>query len=431
MRYSARDVVGLLRTPVGRVQLAYALRFRAYPLYASAARLKRRRLAGTTRFVAVVGSFGKTTTTRATLAALGDDPERAASHNSWSAIAQRILDARPADGHVVLEVGIDGPGQMQRYADLVQPDVVVVTSIGSEHHRTLGTLERTRDEKAAMVRALRPEGLAVLNGDDPLVRSMARETRARVVTYGLAPSNDVVGSRLTLDWPRGTTLDVTAGGRTRRIQSALLGDTMAYPLLAATAVALAEGRSLDVAAGALERLSPTPLRLEPVELPGGVWLVRDEYKSALETVHAALDLLERIPARRKLVVLGDVSEPPGSQGPIYRELGARLAGIAARVITIGRNHKPLAVGGVRAGADRRTFLDAGLSVERAAELLRAELEPGDVVLLKGRDTQRLERVFATLTGGPVACRIPHCAAKLRCEACPMLHAGWGARRVVV
>ncbi len=431
MRYSARDVVGLLRTPLGRVQLAYAVRFRAYPLYASAARLKRRRLARTTRVVAVVGTFGKTTTTRATLAALGMDPESAAAHNSWSAIAQRILAARPTDRHVVLEVGIDGPGQMQRYAELVQPDAVVVTSIGSEHHRTLGTRERTRDEKAAMVRALRPDGLAVLNGDDPLVRSMAAETRARVVTYGLAPSNDVVGSRLTLDWPRGTTLDVTAGGRTRRIRSALLGDTMASPLLAAVAVALAEGQSLDAAAGALERLAPTPLRLQPVELPGGVWLLRDEYKSALETVHAALDVLERIPARRKLVVLGDVSEPPGSQGPIYRELGARLAGIAARVITVGRNHKPLAVGGVRAGADRRTFLDAGLSVERAAQLLRAALEPGDVVLLKGRDTQRLERVFATLTGGPVACRIPHCAAKLRCEACPMLRAGWGARRVVV
>jgi len=431
MRYSARDLVELLRTPLGRLQLVHGVRHRAFPLYAAAARRHRRRLAGTTRFVAVVGSFGKTTTTRATLAALGGDPARAEGRNAWTAVARAVLAARPEERFCVVEVGIDGPRQMARYADVVRPDVAIVTAVGSEHHRSLGTLERTRDEKGEMVRALAPDGVAVLNGDDPLVLSMRERTRARVVTFGFATSNDVVGSRLALDWPHGTTLDVAAAGRTRRIRSPLLGDKMAYALLAAVAAAVTERRTLDEAADALERLAPTPLRLAPAELPGGVLVVRDEFKSSLETVHAALDVLERIPAARKLVVLGEVSEPPGSQGPIYRELGARLARVAARVVVVGVNHQRLAAGGARAGAARDVFVDAGRSLAHAAAILRAELRPGDVVLLKGRDTQRLERIFVALSGGAVGCDIPSCDAKVRCERCPMLRDGWGTRRVVV
>ena len=430
MKYSPRDLLDLMRTPLGRGEIRYGLRYRAWPIFAAAARVHRRRLGARTRFVAVVGSFGKTTTARAVLAALGRDHASHVAANSWTFVAQRILAVRARDGHAVIEAGINGPGQMARYAAWIRPDVTVVTSIGSEHNRSLGTLERTREEKAAMVRALPASGIAVLNGDDPNVLWMRGQTTARVVTYGFGPGNDVVAGAPRLDWPHGMQLDVSAGGARRTLRLSLVGDKMAYPVLAATAVALAERRDLDAAWRALEELTPTPGRLEPIALPGGAWLLRDEYKSALETVHAALDLLAAIPARRKIVVLGDVAEPMGPQGPIYRELGARLARIATRVIVVGIQHKPLATGARRAGMPPDAIVDARRSVATAIALLRRELQPGDVVLVKGRDTERLDRVSLALLGATIGCELAFCDARDRCDTCPMLAGGWLGRRAV-
>lgn len=430
MKYSPAALLQLLRTPLGRHQIAYGLRFRAWPIYAAAARVHRGRLDGRARFVAIVGSFGKTTTTRAVLAALGRDPHSQVGGNSWSFVAQRVLAARAGE-HTVIEVGISGPGQMARYASLVRPDITVVTSIGSEHNRSLGTLERTRDEKAAMVRALPPDGVALLNGDDPNVLWMRTQTRARVLTYGFGADNDIRGGNVRLDWPHGMRLDVTVAGATREVRSVLIGRTMAYPLLAGVAVGHTEGRDPDEVARALAVVEPPPGRLERIALANGVWLLRDEYKSALETVHAALDVVEQIPARRKIVVLGEIAEPFGSQGPIYRDLGARLAGIATCVIVVGSHHQPIAAGAARAGLARTAVLDAGRSVARTSELLGAMLEPGDVVLLKGRDTQKLDRIYLALTGQQVGCDLVTCDAKLRCARCPMLARGWQGRPVVM
>ena len=197
------------------------------------------------------------------------------------------------------------------------------------------------------------------------------------------------------------------------------------------AVGLAEGRALADVARDLGRVTTPPGRLEPIALPDGVWLLRDEYKSPLETVHAALDVLEQIPARRKIVVLGDVAEPVGKQGPLYRDLGARLARVATRVIVAGIQHQPIAVGAAHAGMPRAAILDAGRSVARATALLRELLEPGDVVLLKGRDTEKLERIYLALAGHAVGCELVQCAARMRCARCPMLARGWQGREVVL
>jgi len=424
VKYSPRQILDLLRTPAGRSVVAYGVRYRAWPLLAAAARVHRRRLGERTRFVAVVGSFGKTTTARAVRAALGLDPDAHPAANSWSFLAAAVLRVRPGARHAVLEAGISGPGQMVHYATLIRPDVTVVTSIGSEHNRSLHTLEGTRHEKAEMVRALPAHGIAVLNGDDPNVLWMRSQTAARVVTFGFGADNDVVGSDVRLDWPHGMRLTVTVHGEPHELRSRLLGDKMAGALLAAVAVGVAEGRALDDVLRDVAAVAPTPGRLQPVPLANGAWLVRDDYKAGLETIEAALDVLERIPVARKLVVLGDVTEPVGPQGPIYRALGARLGGFATRVLVIGRHRRSLAAGARQAGHTGDVFEGTGHSIVRATALLSAALAPGDVVLLKGREDERIERVALALTGRDVRCALRHCDAKVRCHVCPMLERGW-------
>ncbi len=381
-----------------------------------------------TRIVAVTGSYGKSTAVRSIVAALGDWVQWKPAGNHKAGIAQALFQLRPADRNTVLEIGIDGPGQMGPLARVVRPDVTVVTSIGTEHHRSLGTLEKTRDEKADLVRALSPSGLAVLNGDDPNVRWMAEETRAKVVLFGLGPENDIRARDLELEWPHRMRFGLETPRGNRTVRTRLIGRYMVYPILAAVATALAEGCDLDECLERLERQAPTPGRMEVRQLENGATLLCDYFKSSYETITAALEVFEQIPAKRRIVVMGEVSEPPGSQGPIYREIGERIARVAAWAVFLGHNFQRYKAGATRGGLPATALTDAGNSVLWAVESLRGNLGPGDVILIKGRDTQKLDRIACALEGRRVRCELTVCQlGQFRWHAWPMLGRGWGGR----
>ena len=428
-----KRIPALIRSPVGRLELWAGVKGRAWPILLPLAALYRRTFARRTRIVAVVGSFGKSTTMRAVTVAFGQKVHRRAMSNAKNAVAGAVFRIRPTDRRAVIEVGIDKPGKMATYARLVLPNVTIVTSIGSEHNRSFKTLQITRSEKAEMVRVLPPSGLAVLNGDDPNVLWMRSQTAARVVTFGFAETNEVRASEVVFDWPSGMHFTMHAGGESRSCRTTLAGRHMVYPILAAATVALAEGFTLDEIIPRLEELAPTGGRMESLTLANGAVLLRDDFKSALETYDAALDTLSEIPAKRRIIVFGEVSEPPGSQGPIYRRLGNRVAHIASRVIVVGDRGtwKPFAAGAKGGGLTRDRLINAENSVSRAIEAVRDELAPGDVVLVKGRDNQRLGRVGLALTGRTVGCDIKFCNATLRCEKCPMLERGWNGVKAVM
>ena len=431
-RYQMVDILYLIRTPLGRIQFCHGIYYRLWPLLSALAAWYRRKVVFHTRVVAVVGSFGKSTTTRAVTAALQRPVAGKLSLNCWSYVSGVVFRIRRDDRHSVIEIGINGTGQMSQYANMIRPDIVVVTSIGSEHHRSLGSLQVTCAEKARMIEALPESGLAVLNGDDPNVRRMARLTKARVVTYGYDISNDIRASEAGLVWPEGMEFKLHMKGETRTVRSALIGRYMVYPVLAAIAVASFEGFSIDQILSSLQSTPPTPGRLEPVQLPDGVVLLRDDYKSSLETVHVALDVFSDLPAGRRGIVMGEVSEPPGSQGPIYREIGRRIAATADYVIFVGSNFQRYAAGAREAGMPASAMFDAKGSVLRAAEYLRSQLTAGDAVLIKGRDTQRLGRVALELSGRKVRCDIDFCDTRVvTCADCPMLECGWDGLRVVM
>lgn len=431
-RYSPGDIPHLLRTPLGRIQFFHGIYYRLWPVLSRLAGFYRGVWVRRTRVVAVVGSFGKTTTTRAVTTALQRPIYSRLYLNCWSYLAGAIFRINRGDRCAVLEVGINGTGQMSQYAKMIRPDITVVTFIGSEHHRSLGSLKTTRNEKAEMVRALPPGGVAVLNGDDKNVMWMASQTAARIVTFGFDPSNEIRASDLKLDWPKGMRFLLHVDDRRYPVSTTLIGKNMVYPLLAAVAVARVENLPLEQTLSSLQSINPTPGRLQPRLLEGAVLLLRDDYKSTLETVHAALDVFAETPASRRIVVMGEVSEPPGSQGPIYRELGRRISTMADIAVFLGGNFQRYAAGARLGGMDNANLFDAKSSVLDATALLRRTLKPGDSVLIKGRDTQRLERITLALAGREVRCDIDFCDTRvLSCEECPMLERGWKGRRVVI
>jgi len=426
VRYSLSDFYGLLRTPAGRIQIREGIRYRSWPLLSRLAKLHRATLANKTHVIAIVGSYGKTTTTYATTVALGLPIHPEFSYNCWSGLAQAMLRIRRSQRFAVIEAGINAPGQMKEYAALVRPDIAVVTSIGTEHHRSLHTLEQTRDEKAAMVRRLPATGTAILNGDDPNVMWMKSQTQARIVTFGFGEANDIRATDVQLNWPHGTRFVIHVDGNSQEMSVRLIGDRMVYPILAAIAVARTAGINMDQVLHSLEALQPVSGRLQPMELANGVWLLRDDHKSPMETINNALEVFGQIPAKRKIVALGAVTEPTGKQGPIYREIGEKVGALVSLVVVISSNKdfESYATGAARRGLPRSAIVSAGHSNQLAAKILQEQLQPGDVLLIKGRFEQHLERIALSLMGRTVRCDIEPCWLKKHCEECPMLERGW-------
>jgi UDP-N-acetylmuramyl pentapeptide synthase len=408
-----------LATPEGRLMLAAPLSWLFWPLLAPLAALARRTWRRRVTVVAVTGSFGKTTTTRAIRAALDLPPRDGRIWNFGIALAWALLRA-PGGRRLVVEVGISAPGQMRGYARMLRPDVVVVTSIGREHVGALGDLDGVAREKGELVAGARPGATVVVDGDDPRVAALAtRLAGANEVRCGLGGGNDLRAEAIRLDWPPATRFDLVADGARRPVRLRLVGEPMARATLYALAVARALGVGLDAAIGRLERLAPTPGRLEPRPQAGGAWILSDEFKAGTETVDRALEALAALPAKRRLVVIGQVEEAPKPMRAYYRELGRRIGGIAARVVVVGE-----AADAVRSGLRAAGVAPEAIASCREVFDVPAALGPlgdGDLVLVKGRIDQKLERAVRRIEGLPVGCRLVRCPlSAMRCTDCPAL-----------
>ncbi len=418
----------LLRSPVAlKAQLLARVLLVLGPTLSWIGAIYRRAWIPKCRIIVVVGSHGKTTTANVVAAALDCVSDSGLSGNIQALVALDLFRLRRRTPRAVFEVGIGIKGQMKAFARMLRPDVVIVTSIGSEHQQNLGSLEDIRAEKAIMVEALLPEGLAVLNGDDSNVLWMRSRTKARVIQCGFADDNDVRATKMSLTYPPGMDVSLAYGNTELELTTSLAGQTMVFPILAAVAIGQEEGITEPDLLRRLEAVQPVERRMARVALPNGAWAIVDDRKSLPETVSAALETLAELPALRKWVVLGELGMPPDRPiEMLYRSTGADLGRVCDRLVLTTpdpRKRKLLVTGAMSAGlaAERITSVDG--SLQSAAEHLKRHLKPGDVVLFKGRFPERLVRIALALEGIEVSCWVPRCEARmLECRTCPALTA---------
>jgi UDP-N-acetylmuramoyl-tripeptide--D-alanyl-D-alanine ligase len=325
----------------------------------------RRHFLKQTRIVAIVGSLGKTTT-RLVLATALDCPDRNFSYSNYGAnLAGNLLRVRRGDKYAVLEAGISRPGQMGGYADMIRPDIVVVTSIASEHNGSFPTLLDTSQEKAQMASALPETGLAILNGDDENVRWMAGQTRARILTFGINASNDVRATKVNVNDDGSATLEIQAAGAVFHFHSPLVGRHMIYPILAAVAVAHAEKMDIAGLFPKLADIRPAVSRMEWHTLSNGIRILDDSFKSTQETIETAMETFSKMTGR-KIVLMGKIEEPMGKVRDRYREIGAKLAPFANYILCIGGDDvKSVRAGAVEAGMDSSAIKFLGSRIDGA------------------------------------------------------------------
>lgn len=416
----------LLKTPPGRRTLGREFLHRCYPIVKPFASVYRRTIFRKVKIISVIGSLGKSTTCRA-IAVVAGDTKLEGFSNSTTSIVRNLLKHGPSSPYAVLETGIEGPGYMSGYATMLKPDIVVVTSIASEHILTFGTLEKTRSEKSKMLMGLSPEKTAILNADDPNVMWMAPLTRARMITYGINEKSNVQAKNIQINPPAGMIFDVVINKDSYRLRVPWLGRHLIYPALAALAVAVAEGIDISESCRNLEKLTPVVGRMQGVVLPSGAVLIRDDCKATRESVWSALETLEEYPAERKFLVLGGVSEILNNERyDFFRDLGSRISKAAdyGYLYMKGNCFRRCRVGAAAGGMDRDRLTRVKLDPLSILHLLPDDLGKGDVILVKGRPEYKISRLSLALTGKKVSCRIMSCPVKPTCcDDCSALARG--------
>ena len=349
------------------------------------------------RIVAVTGSYGKTTTKEAIAAVLAERfavCKALGTENNEIGIPRTVARCGPEDEVLVLEMGAQWRGEIAGYCRKIRPHVGVVTAVGPVHLELFGSLDRVQQAKAELVQALPARGTAVLNGDDLRVTQMHTQTRAAAITYGVEGETDVTARNIALQSDGWTRFDVDAGRQQGSVKTRILGRAGVYAALAATAVGRVFGLTLSEIASGLAKVRPAPGRLHVRPGRNDSVLIDDAYNANRISAVVALELLTQLSGRgKRFAVLGDMLELGEYTAEEHRQLGEAAAPYVDRLVTVGSDSARIAAGARAAGlapAQIAEFpashsdgavLDAALQAAEA--LLSREVQPQDVVLIKG------------------------------------------------
>ena len=357
--------------------------------------------------IGITGSSGKTSSKdllRQVIERLGPTVAPAGSMNNELGHPYTVLRADAATQFLVLEMGARGVGHIRHLAEIAPPRIGVVLNVGSAHLGEFGTQEAIAVAKGELVEALPSDGVAVLNADDRLVLAMAARTAARVITFGEAASADVRADAVELDELGRAAFVLSIAGQSAPVQLRLVGGHHVSNALAVAGVAHALGMPVvEIAAALSSATAASRWRMELTERPDGVLVINDAYNANPESMRAALKALAAVARPRKaaggrsIAVLGPMAEL-GETAPQEHDALGRLAVRldVSLVIAVGAEAKPIAHGAALEGSwngEARWVPD----VDAAVALLRAELAPPDVVLVKASRAASLERVAAAIT----------------------------------
>ena len=294
----------------------------------------------------------------------------------------------------VLEMGTYGPGEVTLLCSIASPHIGIVTNVGPTHMERMGSLERIAQAKAELVRALPADGLAILNGDDPLVAAMAAQSSAPVMIYGLNPNSDLWGDEIESAGLEGIRFVYHYRGEAVPVHVPLLGRHSVHTALRAAAVGIALGLSWgEIVAGLQD--TTAQLRLVAVAGVNDSTIIDDTYNASPASVLAALNLLEELDGRH-IAVLGDMLELGKFEEKGHRLVGARAAIVAQLLVAVGERARWIAEEALAQGMSPR-HVALVPSAEEAVSTLRTWVQPGDMILVKGSRAMALERVVDALS----------------------------------
>ena len=353
--------------------------------------------------VGITGSSGKTTTkdlAAQLIETLGPTVSPRNSYNNEIGLPLTVLRVTGQTRYLIAEFSARAPGDIARLCAVAPPRLGAVLCVGHAHAGEFGSIEDVARAKAELPEALPPDGVALLNADDPRVLAMAGRTAARVVTFGRAAAAAVRADDVTVDEAGRPAFTLVTGEASAPVRLRLHGAHNVSNALAAAAVARELGISVAaIAAGLSAAVARSRWRMEFTERPDGVTVINDAYNANPEAMRAALGTLAVLArSRRAFAVLGYMTELGGQAREFHEQAGllAAEAGLAG-LIVVGDDAAPI-LSGARAHHSWHGELLAVPDAAAAVQAMQQRLRRGDVVLVKGSRAVRMERVALALTG---------------------------------
>lgn len=351
------------------------------------------------KIVGIAGSIGKTTTKEFTASLLSRQfnvHKSEGNFNNYLGLSLSLLKITPGQQISVLEMGTSAPGEIQGLTRIAPPDVSVITNINPVHLEFFRTLEGIARAKKEILEGTKKGGTAVLNGDDAMVRKIARDWKGEAFFFGLSSRCEVRASAIRKMGMEGLEFELDLAGRKKKVRFPFLYEDYLYNLLAAVGVCCAFSVPFESIVGQISELRPFSKRGSLVSLGRRIKLIDDSYNSNPKALEGALKGLAGLPAKRKLAVLGDMLELGEKEVDFHRRAGKMVAECGWDVlITIGPLSLDLAEGAFSAGMPRDHIFSFAAS-EEAAEKIPALIQEGDLVLVKGSHGIKTEKVVEKL-----------------------------------
>jgi UDP-N-acetylmuramoyl-tripeptide--D-alanyl-D-alanine ligase len=346
------------------------------------------------RVIGVTGSAGKTTTKECVatvLAAQFNVLKSAGNLNNHFGVPLQLLRLEPEHDVAVIEMGMNHAGEIAALAKIAEPDWGVISNVAPVHLEFFpdGILGIAR-AKFELVQALPEEGFAFLNADDPYVAAFGRGLGERAIFYGIHPGAEVWAIDVTEAGLDGMRFSVSAGSELAPVHLQMLGRHNVLNALAAVAVGLKSGMTLEACAAAIGEMRASEKRGAVVEWHGAK-IVNDCYNSNPVALNAMVDALKSMPATRRIVVAGEMLELGPAAVSLHTSCGRHMAGVD---FVVGvRGFALELVSGVFEVGGKALFVD---TPEQAGKWLAENLRDGDAVLLKASRGVRLEGALAAL-----------------------------------
>jgi UDP-N-acetylmuramoyl-tripeptide--D-alanyl-D-alanine ligase len=346
--------------------------------------------------IAVTGSAGKTTTKEAiahVLATRFRVHKSEGNFNNHFGLPLMLLKLEPEHDCAVVELGMSHLGEITALAQIAQPDTGVVTNVAPVHLEFFKDIAEIARAKYELIESLPKSGTAILNADDEFVSRFDKDFKGKVVFYGSAPNANVRAENVESKGEQGSLFDVVAGNRRERAALPLVGSHNIHNALAAVAVALERGISLPDAVASLATMVAADKRGQVVRI-GNITVINDCYNSNPKALAAMVNALAEMPAKRRIVVAGEMLELGPQSEAMHRESGQHIAKIGIDVLIGVRGLAAEMVNAAKEAGMRAEFLP---SAEEAGEWLARQGREGDVVLLKASRGVKLEKALEKLS----------------------------------
>jgi UDP-N-acetylmuramoyl-tripeptide--D-alanyl-D-alanine ligase len=344
--------------------------------------------------IGVTGSAGKTTTKEAIAHVLSTKYRVLKSEGNFNnhfGLPLMLLKLEPEHDMAVIEMGMSHAGEIRALAEIAQPDIGVVTNVAPVHLEFFDSLAGIARAKYELIESLPPAGVAVLNADDEYVSQFGRDFKGKVVTYGTQPTAAVRAEKISSRGAEGTEFDIVSGQVREHARLPLVGEHNVLNALAAIAVAVDRGIHFADAVAAMATLAPGAKRGQVLHF-GNITVIDDCYNSNPKALAAMVDALAAMPARRRIVVAGEMLELGPAAEQMHREAGKQAAEKKIDILLGVRGLAQAMVEGARQAGVSAEFMSAP---ESAGEWLARETRDGDVVLLKASRGVKLEKALET------------------------------------